>query len=215
MFCGHEDDGISGLNGLYDFDAACDAVIPRSAMRIAHAGGDIVEALKSMQNELTQAKVVVDAALAGHPTVRKRAPVITTKTWTPERVEILKRVLPVEGVAGVQRELPGMTETGIVTKAREEGLMTANKWTEAEDAVIRRYWDVEGTKVYQRLPGRSQAAVYRHAKMLGLKGQKSNALTPKKSSGVTRQASEFVEEDSLLGPITLGKPINHNEKEEN
>lgn len=100
--------------------------------------------------------------------------------YSDEEVEIIRQNYPTRGSVGVADLLPGRTPMAIATKAHSLGLKVdkdaARKptspfaWSEAELAILRRFYPTGGTiACAPRLPGRSVTAIQMKASLLGVR----------------------------------------------
>lgn len=60
-----------------------------------------------------------------------------------------------------------------------EGRLIGREWTEEENNVLREYYPVEGSKVADRLEGRTKAAIMEQARRLGISSKLSSKLSSK------------------------------------
>lgn len=100
--------------------------------------------------------------------------------WTEDELAILKHYYPLEGNKVIQR-LPGRTQYAIREKAALYNLYTSKgkaaagkaiqKWTAAEDKILRQYYEKNKELAFKLLSARrSKRSCYAHARKLGLDG---------------------------------------------
>lgn len=100
---------------------------------------------------------------------------VRNNLWSQEEVDILNKNCDLE-IGELQTLLPGRTIIAIKKQLRKRSQMSgdlmASKpkkfWSEEEDAILRQYYPIEGSKCEKRLPNRSQIAVKRRAKHMDL-----------------------------------------------
>ncbi len=108
-------------------------------------------------------------------------------TWTEEEVEILRKYYPIGGVGAVKEYLKDRSENAIFTKAtklhvpehkkRHEYKKRYNKkWTEEEIDILREFYPIEGEKVTERLPGRTQDQCTAMAKHKGIRKNGASSI---------------------------------------
>ena len=88
--------------------------------------------------------------------------------WTKEEDEILAKYYSTMG-SKVSSMLPRHTPQACTDRANKSGLKYIRKWTKEEDDIIRKnYSSIGRTRVSKMLVGRSPAACYERAKILGV-----------------------------------------------
>ena len=100
---------------------------------------------------------------------------VQNRLWSEKEIDILNKNFDLE-IEELQTLLPGRTINAISKKLRKRseayGDLTPSKpkncWSEEEDAILRQYYPIEGSKCEKRLPNRSRIAVERRAKHVGL-----------------------------------------------
>jgi G:T-mismatch repair DNA endonuclease (very short patch repair protein) len=92
--------------------------------------------------------------------------------WSAAELKILKKFYPLNGVAGVSRELPSRTRNQITHMAVLSGLqcvLRPKPYPELELKFLRRTYTRFGTGLFlARYPGRSPQTVYSKARSMGL-----------------------------------------------
>ena len=92
--------------------------------------------------------------------------------WTDDEDTVVKQYYNAEG-KDITGRLPGRTWDAIKKRARSIGVRSgdwgaAARWTEDEDIILKRYYQTEGKRVVERLPGRSLPSIKNRAVKLNL-----------------------------------------------
>lgn len=95
--------------------------------------------------------------------------------WTEEEDEALRSTYPEGGIAASREALPGRSDMAIRYRASTFGLKCGrqlagrNTWSDEEVAILREFYPQTGIDVMAKLPGRTEAAIRKHAFDLKIK----------------------------------------------
>ena len=99
----------------------------------------------------------------------------TSHLWTEEEIEILKKYYPIESADELKIRLSRHSSAMINNKALKLGLRKTvrgkglrNKWSSAEEDLLKQYYQVEGDRILPRLPGRTMSDIRQKAFRMGL-----------------------------------------------
>lgn len=131
------------------------------------------------------------------------------RRWTQEELNILMQYYPIEGEF-VAKRLSGRTPKSCKVKAGKLGILKEkapdviyndnerknpdvweiHKWTPEEDAVLKKYYPSEGTKVSHRISGRTAQACRSRASYLGISFSEGHKPWTKKEDRILRNYYE-------------------------